>query len=242
MKFCDAQRKSTLEPIPLTEMELNSPKNLEKNHVKNVYDAIAVHWDSTRHSPWKQVKNYVINLKEGSIVADIGCGNGRYMDLAPQCVIIGCDISIKLIEICRNKNFEAFVADALDLPFISNRFDHSLSIAVLHHLATVENRIKVLTECVRIIKPGGESFFCAWALEQEENSKRVFNQQDMMVPWQMQKRFGDQNTYLRYCHLYKKGEIEELLQNVPNIDIINSFYDSSNWCVIVKKRNPNNTN
>jgi len=123
----------------------------------------------------------------------------------------------------------------MNLPFVDNKFDYSISIAVLHHLASVEHRLKLMSECIRIVKPKGQIFFCAWALEQEDKSRRVFSQQDMMVPWQLQERFGDNNVYLRYCHLYKKGELEELVFTIPGVEVIDSFYDSSNWCVTIKK-------
>ena len=39
----------------------------------------------------------------------------------------------------------------------------------------------------------------------------------------------------RYYHLYVKGEIEHLCSLLPGTQIVDSFYDKSNWCVIIQK-------
>jgi hypothetical protein len=61
--------------------------------------------------------------------------------------------------------------------------------AVLHHLSTVDRRYAVISELVRITKPGGVIMIQAWALEQGSDSKRTFGSQDTMVPWRLSKRF-----------------------------------------------------
>lgn len=45
------------------------------------------------------------------------------------------------------------------------------------------------------------------------------------------------STHLcRYYHVFKEGELNDLiLQNIPQVKIIKSCYDHSNWCVIVEK-------
>jgi hypothetical protein len=75
---------------------------------------------------------------------------------------------------------------------------------------------------------GGMGMIQAWALEQEGDSKRKFEDQNVLVPWKLQSKFatgraGDNETekvsgvpaqplvYQRFCHVYCKGELEELL-------------------------------
>ena len=51
--------------------------NTEKEHVHDVYDAIATQWHHTRGKRgvlWPSATQFVQNLSEGSIVADVGCG------------------------------------------------------------------------------------------------------------------------------------------------------------------------
>ncbi len=46
-----------------------------------------------------------------------------------------------------------------------------MSVAVLHHLSTIERRQKAISELIRVTKPGGKIFIEVWAKEQ--NPKNV---------------------------------------------------------------------
>ena len=63
------------------------------------------------------------------------------------------------------------VADGMQLPYSSNRFDAALSIAVLHHITTPARRIHMLKELLRILRPGGKALVTVWATEQEDTKK-----------------------------------------------------------------------
>lgn len=39
----------------------------------------------------------------------------------------------------------------------------------------------------------------------------------------------------RYYHLFEQHELEILVQQVPGLSVVDSFYDRSNWCVIFQK-------
>lgn len=43
-----------------------------------VYEEIASHFSDTRHKPWPNVLAFVQALPLGSLVVDVGCGNGKY--------------------------------------------------------------------------------------------------------------------------------------------------------------------
>ena len=58
-----------------------TPWQLEAAHVHRVYDEIASHFSSTRHTPWPRVKDFVVGLEDGSAILDVGCGNGKYLGL-----------------------------------------------------------------------------------------------------------------------------------------------------------------
>ncbi|EDM02600.1 similar to CG17807-PA (predicted) [Rattus norvegicus] len=75
---CDRQRKAT--PPSLLESSKEALE-LEQKHVHHVYDEIASHFSSTRHSPWPRIVEFLKALPSGSIVADIGCGNGKYLGI-----------------------------------------------------------------------------------------------------------------------------------------------------------------
>jgi hypothetical protein len=43
------------------------------------------------------------------------------------------------------------------------------------------------------------------------------------------------NVFQRYCHLYKQGELEQLCEEIAGCAVVQSYYDSSNWCVMLQK-------
>jgi alkylated DNA repair protein alkB family protein 8 len=49
---------------------------IEKRHVHQVYDAIAMHFSATRFAKWPKVAQFLEGLPGGSLVVDAGCGNG----------------------------------------------------------------------------------------------------------------------------------------------------------------------
>ncbi|XP_038179952.1 alkylated DNA repair protein alkB homolog 8 isoform X2 [Arvicola amphibius] len=161
---CDKQKKATLPSLPESSKEACQ---LEQKHVHRVYDLIARHFSSTRHSPWPRIAEFLKALPSGSLVADIGCGNGKYLGINKKLYMIGCDHSQNLLDICRERKFQALVCDALSIPFRSGSFDACISIAVIHHFSTAERRVAALQELVRLLRPGGQALIYVWAMEQE---------------------------------------------------------------------------
>lgn len=39
-------------------------------------------------------------------------------------------------------------------------------------------------------------------------------------------------VYQRYYHLFERGELDALVEEVPGAQVVDSFYDKDNWCVI----------
>ncbi|XP_028401822.1 alkylated DNA repair protein alkB homolog 8-like isoform X2 [Dendronephthya gigantea] len=140
--------------------------NLEKAHVHNVYDNIAEHFSGTRHSPWPKIAEFLNKQPRGSIVADVGCGNGKYLGINDQLLMFGSDRSQNLAAICRERGYHVVVCDILSLPYRSDTFDVCICIAVIHHLSTITRRLAAIKELARIIRPGGRILISVWALEQ----------------------------------------------------------------------------
>jgi len=57
-----------------------------------------------------------------------------------------------------------------------------------------------------------------------------FQRSDCLVPW-----VKPTEKYLRYYHVFVKNELEDLLKHISNIQIIDSYNDDGNWCVIFEK-------
>uniref|UniRef100_A0A3P8Y5G1 Fe2OG dioxygenase domain-containing protein n=1 Tax=Esox lucius TaxID=8010 RepID=A0A3P8Y5G1_ESOLU len=167
---CDSQQAPPSPPsLPRSQTDAC---RLEAEYVHSVYEEIAGHFSSTRHSPWPRVCHFLSSLEPGSIVADVGCGNGKYLGVNPEVFAMGCDRSCALVQICSERGFQAFVSDALSVPLRSDICDACISIAVIHHLSTQERRQAAVEELVRLLRPGGRALIYVWALEQEYNKQR----------------------------------------------------------------------
>ena len=57
---------------------------MEKQHVYEVYEKIAPHFSHTRYKGWPKIVDFLNDLPDGSVVADVGCGNGKYLGVNPQ--------------------------------------------------------------------------------------------------------------------------------------------------------------
>mmetsp|Transcript_29949 Transcript_29949/g.48385 ORF Transcript_29949/g.48385 Transcript_29949/m.48385 type:complete len:156 (+) Transcript_29949:46-513(+) len=141
----------------------------ENEHVHTVYEAIATHFSHTRYKAWPRIEAFLSYLPPGSLIADLGCGNGKYFPSVPRgSFMAGCDRSLNLVQICNDRGFEASVCDCIQLPFRSESFDVAISIAVIHHFSSPERRLHALVELVRILRPGGQALIYVWAFEQKE--------------------------------------------------------------------------
>ncbi|XP_050705600.1 alkylated DNA repair protein alkB homolog 8-like isoform X2 [Eriocheir sinensis] len=149
-----------------------SAARLEKEHVLEVYDQIAEHFSVTRHKPWPQVLEFVLSLPLGSMLLDVGCGNGKYMGHNKQVFQAGCDTSFELMKICNGRGFEVLTCNCLHLPYRDSIFDAVVCIAVIHHLATEGRRLAAVREMVRVLSVGGRGLIYVWAMEQRHGDKK----------------------------------------------------------------------
>ena len=206
---------------------------IENLSIEGVYDKIAEHFDNTRYSIWTSVKNFIDNFETNAKVLEIGCGNGKNMLYRNDLDFYGIDISIEQINICKKKHLNVKKSNMISLPFNNSEFDNIICIATYHHLDNDNDRKTALYEMYRVLRVGGKILITVWAMEQDSNSPRSFTVSDEIVPWKCKK---DGNTYLRYYHIYKKGELsEEINRLCPELQIITEEYDNGNWFIILTK-------
>jgi SAM-dependent methyltransferase len=93
----------------------------------------------------------------GKLVLDVGCGMGRFAEVATRwgAHVVGIDLSLASEVAAKNlaeRNATIFQADVFKLPFAPESFDYIYSIGVLHHTPDCERAFKSLP---RLLKPGG---------------------------------------------------------------------------------------
>lgn len=208
--------------------------NIEITDIQYVYDNIAEDFNRTRYKIWTSVEKFINSLEPHSLIGDIGCGNGKNMlpnrkDLKFK----GMDLSNEFVKICCSKGLDVINGNILNIPFEDNYFDHTMSVAVIHHLQNKIDRIKAITELLRITKQNGTIFVYIWAYEQPNEAKNKFNTCDEMVPYTTLSG----KIFQRYYHLYRQNEIECEIEEIKdyNYNIIKNGYERGNWFVIIKK-------
>ncbi|GFS55196.1 alkylated DNA repair protein alkB homolog 8 [Trichonephila clavipes] len=164
---CDSQMSST--PSLNDNVSDEKAQELENRYVNQVYEEIADHFSNTRYKPWPKVAAFLKNIPPGSVILDVGCGNGKNMTLSSGCFEIGCDASLNLVQLCSKRNVQVLTADCLRLPFRNESIDAIICIAVIHHMSTKERRKKAVEEILRVLHPGGQALIYVWSFEQESS-------------------------------------------------------------------------
>ncbi|KAK6509560.1 tRNA methyltransferase, has a role in tRNA modification [Arthrobotrys musiformis] len=237
----------------------------EDQHVHQVYDKIASHFSATRYKPWPIVHEFLTTLAPGSVGIDVGCGNGKYLNVNPNVFIVGSDRCENLVKIAKDQapTQDVATADILSQPHKPSSFDFALSIAVIHHLSSPERRVEAISSILELLKPAGEgkALLYVWALEQK-NSRRGWDEnseQDVLVPWVLTKQFKepskkDKSTESEsktestekeseaegskpFLRYYHLYKQGELEDNVKSAggNVINSGYEKDNWWAIVER-------
>jgi SAM-dependent methyltransferase len=109
---------------------------------------------------WESITNPFEHQPDhsGSMILDIGCGPGRFIDVCrnKKAMVVGVDYSLACEVAYRHFKDDPGVciaqADALKLPFAPGTFDGAYSIGVLHHTPDPQ---KGLSEARRVLKAGG---------------------------------------------------------------------------------------
>lgn len=120
-----------------------------------------------RIMPEAKFKETLINearLNGHEQILDFGCGTGTLVIMLkkkyPDAAITGVDIDPNILKIAGDKTTKLKLDIRLDtyegrsLPYPDNYFDKVMSSLVFHHL-TSDQKVNVLKEIYRILKPGG---------------------------------------------------------------------------------------
>jgi len=210
------------------------------NKVKDDYNYIAIDFANTRANIWLEIANLFDYIKKGDKVLDLGCGNGRFVNIIKEKggVYLGCDVSENLINIAKknypNENFQ--VKQALKLPFQNNYFDVIYSIAVLHHIPSKQFRLEFLQEAKRVLKMGGIFVLTAWKPKDKQERflkikfwlKKVFGLSRGLDYGDVIEKWFSNNKGERYFHCFTEKELIKLAQQAG--------FEILKWGVIKNKK------
>lgn len=197
---------------------------LEDN--KNNWDEIADKFSQTRHHLWFEFADFKDYIKKGDKVLDLGCGNGRLIELFDKDIdYLGVDQSQKLIEAAKKRfpSGKFFVADALNLPF-KKKFDVIFSIAFFHHIPSQDLRLKILKDCYSFLAPKGIFICLVWNLFQPRLiwkynlGKIIFGFKNVLIPFKIKEQ-----KIKRYYYAFTKGELKRFFKKT-GFKIIKCYY------------------
>lgn len=206
-------------------MDLEYAKYLLEKTRKD-YNLLAEDFSRTRQFTW-DIEILSQYASDGDSVLDLGCGNGRLLEILKkrQIEYFGLDTSEKLIEIARKKylqnRFE--VGDILKLAYSDNFFNKVFAIRILHHIPSKELRLQALQEMKRVLKPGGILILTVWNVwgsKYKINLLRMIKYGILRIIGRSKLDFGDAfipwwkvgEQVKRYFHFFTKGELKNLAQ------------------------------
>ncbi len=170
-------------------------------------------------SYYSQVAEQIVShLKSGTIL-DLGTGPGYLpIEIVKRSSSITCngiDLSRKLIKLACDNAVKAGVAgrlhfevgNAAELRFEDKSYDMVISTGMLHML---KDPVKVLSECYRVLKPGGE----AWIYDPARVSSQLNKKK-----WMASLTFLERLSYLLFKlytriippHTYSRAQVEEMI-------------------------------
>ena len=205
---------------------------METEYVLKPYSQIAEHFDKTREYLWKGIKEFIQSTDDNSLLLDAGCGNGKNMLVKNRVNCIGFDFCESNNQICSKKGLDVSTSNIKMIPYRDSVFDHSFTVAVLHHIEKEIDRVKAINELVRVTKPGGTIFIQVWSADIPKNKKfiKINDNNDYFITWFVTK----DHLIKRFYHLFTRNEFTELLQQIKDVELVDVKEELGNWLGILK--------
>lgn len=170
-------------------MSSNSMQN-SKSHVHDLFENIAPKYDKMndimsfkQHKVWRKKTMQLMNVQPGQTALDLCCGTCDWtIDLARASKtgkIIGLDFSEQMLAIGKRKVVEAGLdaqvelvqGNAMELPFADHSFDF---VTIGFGLRNVPDYKQVVSEMLRVVKPGGKIVCLDMSKPQAQPFKSIY--------------------------------------------------------------------
>lgn len=224
---------------------------------RDFYRDRAAEFSATRGRPWSgwdRLLDLVAERSErpsnstGSAILDLGCGNGRLLPrlmakLGSEISYLGVDLSSPLLAqaASRGEAIEAafvaadVVADPLAALGARARFDLVTAFGLLHHVAGLDRRRKVLLEAARRLRPGGWLAVSFWQFGRLERFERRFMpwselagrdsiDESDLEPGDHLLAWGEAGA-VRYCHHASPDEADALMRGTGLVRVARFYAD-----------------
>jgi 2-polyprenyl-3-methyl-5-hydroxy-6-metoxy-1,4-benzoquinol methylase len=226
---------------------------------KILYNEIAKSFKETRIYVWPEFEYFKGYLHNGQAVLDLGCGNGRLLELLKDYKVdyLGVDFSENLIREAQsqwlashggsNKKFKS--ADILELGNIKEKFDLIFCVATLHHIPSAKLREQVLLNIKSLLKPDGKLLMTNWNLWQSKYLKYIIkytllkltDPNKVIIDGVKAKDLDLQDIFmqffkknnLRYIHAFTEGNISGLLKKT-GFEVIKNVSNTRNIITVAK--------
>lgn len=172
---CECVYKTLCDSVNTNIIENDVASKLEEVHVHQVYEQIAGHFSSTRHKPWPKVVEFLKDVSPGSIVLDLGAGNGKNVLKRNDILQIAGERSSGLLSECKAYTSDVTGADCVRLDLLQagvreNVADIVICIAVIHHFSNQMRRKQAVSTIARLLRPGGRALITVWAKDQTRSN------------------------------------------------------------------------
>lgn len=235
-------------------MDHQTQKNLLRI-VKQNYEEITEEFNQSRgrfhEPPWSGLVKISKNIKTGDKILDVGCGNGRLLEIIKDKKIkyVGVDNGERILKIAQAKYGLPDVlfrpGDILNLGEIPElNFDYVFSIAVLHHIPGQDLQVKALRQLKNKVGQNGKIILTVWNLW-NNSSKKDFKK--LIIKFSILKLLkknkmdwgdvifsGFNARSKRYYHAFTKRELKKIIKK-SGLKVEKLYKDKYNYYAVLTR-------